>query len=88
MKYTVIWKPSAQNELAKLWMEAKNRNRVRSAADKIDALLKIDPSSRGESRGGFSRILFVPPLAVHFTVSEPDRTVTVLAVWSFSHEAN
>jgi hypothetical protein len=82
MKFTVVWKPTAKNELATLWINAKDRNRIRLATDKIDALLKWNPSSKGELRSGSSRILFVSPLAVDFEVLTEDRIVNVLAVWA------
>ncbi len=88
MTYTVVWKPAAENELAKLWISAINRQRIKLAADTIDDLLKSDPSNRGESRPGSTRVLFVPPLGVNFKISEADRMVTVMRIWSFSHESN
>ncbi len=85
MKFTVVWIPTAKNELATLWINAKNRNRIRLAADKIDSLLKWDPDSLGESRREGVRILLVPPLAVEFEVHEEDCIVNVIAVWTFKH---
>jgi len=43
----------------------------------------VDPETRGESRHDTVRVLLVPPLGVHFDVVAADRTVYVLAVWSF-----
>jgi hypothetical protein len=83
MKFTVTWRPTAKNELAKIWMNAKNRNQVRLAADKIDSLLKWNPSTIGESRRESVRILLVPPLAVEYRVQDDDRIVNVVAVWTF-----
>ena len=83
MKFTVVWKPTAKNELAKLWINAKDRSHVRLAADRIDYLLKWDPSFRGESRKETTRILLVPPLGVEFEVHEEDRIVNVIAIWRF-----
>jgi hypothetical protein len=81
MIYTVAWKPSAEQELTRLWNEAADRKAVADAANQIDALLKVDPLTRGESRSGPTRILFAPPLAVLFEVSEDDRYVDVFQVW-------
>ena len=64
-----------------LWAPAKDRSAVTAAANRIDVLLRSDPLSCGESRGGSSRVFFVPPLGVDFEVHEDDRLVTVLAVW-------
>jgi hypothetical protein len=77
-----LWTPAAEQELAAIWMEAADRDTITSAANTIDDLLKADPQLRGESRQGDVRILFALPLGVDFEVSEPDRTVYVLSVWS------
>src|SRR6266853_21863 len=64
-------------------LDAKNRNQIRLAADKIDSLLKWNPSTIGESRRESVRILVVPPLAVEYRVQDDDRIVNVVAVWTF-----
>ena len=81
MTYTVLWKPAAEQQLAQLWNEAADRAAVAAAADEIDAQLRRDPQTRGESRLPPMRILIVPPLAVNFMVKEDDRTVLVSDVW-------
>ena len=81
MKYTVLWKPAAEQQVAQLWNEAADRAAVGAAADDIDALLRHDPQTRGESRFPPMRILIVPPLAVIFTAKDDDRTVLVSDVW-------
>jgi plasmid stabilization system protein ParE len=83
MIFTVLWTPDAEQELAAVWLSAEDRNAVTSAAHGIDALLRVDPQTRGESRQHEVRVLFAPPLGVDFEVVEGDRTVYVLAVWSF-----
>jgi len=80
MSYTVLWRPLAEQQLARLWANAADRKEVASAADTIDSWLRFDPESKGESRSGRTRILFVPPLVVLFQVNEADRTVYVTAV--------
>jgi hypothetical protein len=79
--YTVAWRDSALDELARLWMQAPDRNRVRAASDEIDTLLARDPLAEGESRIGTRRILFVLPLGVTYDVDEAGQAVHVLAVW-------
>jgi hypothetical protein len=37
MKYTVVWKPSAEKRLAEIWMASSDRQRIADAADRIDA---------------------------------------------------
>lgn len=80
MTYTVVWKPRPMSRLAEIWTEAPNRESVRSAADAIDALLRNDPQTRGESRSGSTRILVSSPLVVSYDIREEDRIVEVLAV--------
>jgi hypothetical protein len=81
MSYTVIWKESAEEMLAEIWMAATDRQAVTEAANTIDSLLKQDPKQQGESRGDRFRIMLVSPLAVHYEVREMDRMVHVLKVW-------
>ncbi len=80
MKFTVLWKPDAENKLIQLWMEFADRLAVRNAADEIDRLLANDPNEQGESRSGGVRILIVEPLAVFYAVREQDRIVDVARV--------
>lgn len=81
MKYTVVWEPSAEQDLATIWMRARDKQAVRAAADQIDTELERDPLQAGESREGNNRIFFFPPLAVSFDVDTARRRVLVLAVW-------
>jgi hypothetical protein len=81
MKYTVVWIQTAQEELAELWNNAGDRNAVTAASNHIDHILKTAPYSNSESREGNLRIIFVPPLAALYDVSDDDRMVTVRAVW-------
>ncbi len=82
MKFTVSWKPSAQNDLARMWVAAdpEDRQEITLAANTIDKQLMVNPQSLGESRSQDRRILFMPPLVVIFEVLEQDRTVWVLTV--------
>jgi hypothetical protein len=66
--------------LAKIWMAARDRQRVADAADRIDSYLKWLPSQVGKARDGLIRILVVRPLAVHYEVHEADRKVVVVMV--------
>ena len=84
MKYTVVWRPSAEGKLAEIWTNARNREAITTAADAIDAMLLHRPLDVGESRSGKSRILLVPPLCVYYDVHESDRLVAVWSVWQRS----
>ena len=45
MRYTVVWLPAAQTELARLWNQASDRGAVASASDPIDRMLHEFPSA-------------------------------------------
>lgn len=81
MKFTVVWVPSAERDLADLWNTASDRAKLSAAADAIDLSLAWDPLSQGEGREGTRRILLVDPLAVSFDVEVQDCRVTVLGIW-------
>ena len=79
MRYTVTWLPSAQNELARLWMQAADPNAVSAACNRIDRLLAAAPSSVGTVRGNY-RQLTLAPLEVVYSVSPPDYLVEVIYI--------
>jgi plasmid stabilization system protein ParE len=79
MKYTVVWTPSAERHLARLWAEADDRQAVAESADRIDRLLWNDPERKGEPLGPF-RALCDDPLSVLYTVDEGDRIARVIQV--------
>ena len=66
MKFTVVWKPSAETKLAEIWTDATDRQTVSDAANSIDLLLRSFPIQVGESRKHDTRILSVSPLSVYF----------------------
>ena len=82
MKYTVDWSPTAEQELAALWLDSGRRQEVTRAANLLDDLLRVDAHERGESRAGRTRIMFEAPLAVLFHVTQQEAKVLVAHVWS------
>ena len=82
MKWTVIYRPDAADELATIWIDSSDRQAVADAANAIDKQLAADPSSAGKSRDRNSRILCEGPLAVFFDINESDR---IVSVWGVSH---
>jgi hypothetical protein len=80
MKWTVIYRPDAADDLATIWLNATNRQEIADAANSIDHQLGTCPLTAGESREGNSRVLCEGPLAAFFDVAEQDRTATVWAV--------
>ena len=83
MNYSVIWLPDAEQELAGLWLDSRDRDVVTRAADAIDRLLARDADIQGESRPNGRRILFASPLAVTYRVRRDEHQVDVLHVWRF-----
>jgi hypothetical protein len=82
MSFTVDWRPSAEDDLARLWTGAPSeRNAITAAAAALDAALRRDPLALGESRSGTSRVAFEGPLAIAFDVFPEQRRVLVKAVW-------
>jgi hypothetical protein len=83
MRYTVLWVPRAEQELADIWTNAADRDAVTRAAHEIDQRLQRDAPNQGDSRPAGRRILFVPPLGVIFKVEELDRIARVYHVWRY-----
>lgn len=82
--FRVEWIQTAIDELAVLWMLADSATRlsINQASDLIDPTLEDDPLDVGESRlGDHDRLMFVPPLVVHFEVDVANNIVWVLSVW-------
>jgi hypothetical protein len=80
MKWTVTYRPSADDQLAELWLNATDRQAIASASNAIARQLASDPLMAGESREDSLRILIEPPIAVIYDVSEFDRLVSVWSV--------
>ncbi len=78
MKYTVVWKPEAENELADLWMKTADRHELAAAANRLEKALSSFPASIGEASHGVTRIAFDGPMGVVYDVSDADCLVTVL----------
>ena len=78
MKWTVTYMPSAQDELATIWLDAIDREAVSVAAQEIELQLCADPLSAGESRGGKRRLIIEPPLAIDYQASPDDMLVTIV----------
>lgn len=85
MKWTVVYLPDAEQELAALWVDPASRADVTDASNRIDRLLQRDPEKVGESREEpDQRVVFVAPLAVLFRVTADDRLVEVIHVWKYA----
>jgi ethanolamine utilization microcompartment shell protein EutL len=77
MKYTVIWRPGALQELADIWLRATNRPAVNQAVHRIDAYLQ---QGGGNQHWEGTKIIIAPPLVVLYEVDAQDRKASVLSV--------
>lgn len=83
MTYAILWTQTAEEDLARLWLEGTDREAIRSAADTLDSLLRSDAHLRGESRYDSLRVLLAAPLGIDFDVDQVSHTVLVLRVWRY-----
>jgi hypothetical protein len=79
MRWTVVWDARAQDQLARLWMNAPDRQAVAESSDRIDRELLNDADKKGAPFGPY-RILKDDPLFVLYTVDSGDCMATVWEV--------
>ncbi|HQR05408.1 MAG TPA: hypothetical protein PLN21_01230 [Gemmatales bacterium] len=79
MKWTVVWLPSALDDLADIWRRSNRRSLISSASDKIDELLKRDAENQGFIQRN-KRVLHLRPLSVSFEIIPVDRLVRIVQV--------
>lgn len=84
MRFTVVWLPRAERELAKLWEASDNRAALTRAADRIERLLATQPDHVGEERPDGRRLLFEEPLGLQYRVLQADRLVRVVTIWDIT----
>ena len=80
MRYTVLWSPEAEDQLAEIWIEAADRNAVTAAQATIDEELAADPETKGKEASEDLRRFKVEPLVVLFEIQPGDRLAKVTAV--------
>jgi len=80
MKYTVVYTPLADLQLADIWMHCSDRQAVTEASHEIDRHLSRDADQIGKPDANGWRVLIEAPLVVSFRVSPDDRLVSVLSV--------
>jgi hypothetical protein len=78
-KYSVVWLPRAEAQLASLWINAPDQQAVTDASDHIDLQLALDADHLGIPRGIY-RTYIVDPLAVLFHVDPGDCMVRIIQV--------
>jgi hypothetical protein len=74
----------AEQELARLWIDAFSRQPVTEAAFRNEEDLARHPESVGVSREADLRIHFDSPMAVLYRVNAQDRVVEIAHVWSIA----
>ena len=85
MKFTVVWKSRAENELAENWEKSPQRRDMTRAADRVEEILRTSPEDAGEELPDLQgRVMFEGPIGVFFRVSAEDRLVEVVSVWSIA----
>jgi hypothetical protein len=77
----VVWRRTAEDELAAIWLASTNRNSVTVAAHAIDQALAVDADAVGRVVFDTVREYIHPPLGVEFEVIVADARVWVLKVW-------
>jgi hypothetical protein len=80
MIYSVEWTEDTLAVLAVLWMQASDRQAVTAAQAAIDRLLATDPHGAASAVSEGLYALEVPPLKVHFEISQAQNAVTVVSV--------
>ncbi|HEV3006070.1 MAG TPA: hypothetical protein VGX78_16495 [Pirellulales bacterium] len=79
-RFTVVWLQGAQDDLAELWINARDRSAVSAATRLIDIELSRDAPTKGVELHEGLHAFFAPPLRVLFTVDEADCVVEVVRV--------
>jgi mRNA-degrading endonuclease RelE of RelBE toxin-antitoxin system len=79
MRYTVVWLPPVEDQLADFWTSAPDRQAVTAAANAIDRALRDNPR-QGVMPLDNLFYLKIEPLVVLCEISDDDRTVTVIEV--------
>ena len=87
-RYTVVWEPDADNDVAELWMAAPNPDAVTSAIHRVIAYLSHEPEDCGEELREGLRVLNVPPLRVIYSVRPEDRLVEIDRVTWLEHDGS
>jgi hypothetical protein len=83
--FSIFRDQSAMTSLKEAWEQAEPeaQNAILRATRQLDQELQQDPTTKGESRDGATRVLFEAPLAVLFVVDEERKLVRVLRAWHY-----
>jgi hypothetical protein len=79
MRWGVVYLPDAEAQLARVWNRASDRLGVADASDRLDRLLRDDPTRGAKPLGPFHVLVDDPP-AVLVHIDPGDCMVRVLQV--------
>ncbi len=77
MRFTVVWEPQAYEDLAAVWLNAVDREKIVFLAESIDLELTVDPFWKSTELSEGLRALNLPPLKILFSVNVEDRLVDI-----------
>ena len=81
--YTVIWVPTAKDELIAVWIVAPDQLAVTQAAHRLDRHCAQHPFAIGIARNSsVNRTATDFPLGIDYEIIEDDKLVRILRVWS------
>ena len=80
MRYTVVWRETALQQLAQIWLASADRSAVTRAAATVDRELANDPQTKGDEYSGDRTLILSPVMWALFTVRADDRIAEVLPV--------
>jgi mRNA-degrading endonuclease RelE of RelBE toxin-antitoxin system len=78
--YEVVWTSEAEQELTRLWLEARDRQYVRETTFTFDERVSQFPLLVGESRDGDLRVAFEGTFFFTYEVNQTKRIVTVRSI--------
>jgi hypothetical protein len=79
MKYAIFSSEQWDEKLARIWLQAPDRDSVAAAMDRIERALRADPDRAGMPQGEARRIVD-GPIAVTFVVSRQDLRVDLVNI--------
>lgn len=80
IRYTVLWREQAEDELAILWTQSPQRDEITRAINLLDAELKEDAHRKGVVQHANLRAISYSSVTLFFHVDEADRKVFLEAV--------
>jgi hypothetical protein len=83
-RFRVEWEPAAEDELARIWLQASDPTAVTAAQAQGDQLLSRDPIKYGRHLSEGLYGIDLPPLTLTYTIDLANRLVEIAWVRSTS----